>query len=300
VSRPLQAQAPINRIGAEETLRCGAEARPGLAQLRENGEMTGLAVDLCRAIAIAALGSGASVEMRLLMADNESEALPAIDVGFLSAAMIADKHLATAVLPGPVVYIDPIAVMVPDESSARSLKDLQGRILCLKIGSPGQRAFEAWLSRVAIAVGRLTFEEDVEMLDAYNVGACEAVVGYTTQLADMRLATGVDRRHSRIIEEPLALGLYLAVTPVGGGPWSTRIAWVLGAVIAAESKPSPWRVPEMPSAGLRQGWLQEVENALGGYGSMRDRHLGEHSPLGLVIWPNAPWPAGLLLPITNE
>jgi general L-amino acid transport system substrate-binding protein len=297
---PLLAQGSIDRIGAKHILRCDAEARPGLAELQNDGKMTGLAVDLCRAIAIAAVGPAARVEMSLHRADNEFDALRSIDVAFLSAAAIADNQLASAVLPGPVVYIDPIAMMVPEASSARSLKDLEGRIVCLMIGSPVQRALEAWLHRRAITVGRLTFEEDVELLDAYNVGGCDAVVDYATRLAEMRRATGVNRRRSRIIEEPLALSPFLAVTPVGDGEWSARVAWILQAVIAADSEPSPWRVPEMPATGLRPGWRQEVESALGTYGSMRDRHLGEHSPLGLVIWPNAPWPAGLLLPITNE
>lgn len=294
---PALAQGTIGRVRAENALRCAAEPRPGLADAGDDGRITGLAVDLCRAVAIAVLGPAGRVEVSLLEAENEFEKLRhgAADVAFLSGAAIADHHLGPVLAPGPVVFIDPVALMVPVSSPAQSPHDLGGRTVCLMIGSSGQRALEASLGTDGIAISRLAFEEAVEMLDAYNVGNCDAVVEHTTRLARMRRTAGINHLQSRILVPPLALIPVFAATPVTDGAWAGLVSWTLHALIAADGKPSPWRAaPAAPLPDLRSGWLADVQAALGTYGAMRERHLGAGSPLGLPAWPNAPWPEGLL------
>jgi general L-amino acid transport system substrate-binding protein len=83
-------------------------------------------------------------------------------------------------IPGPIVFIDPIMAMVPVSSPVRFLRDFEGLAICVMIGSPAQRALEANLSQHQITPRRLAFEEEVEILDAYNVGNCDAMVGDTT------------------------------------------------------------------------------------------------------------------------
>jgi general L-amino acid transport system substrate-binding protein len=303
LAAPVHAQDTVGRIRADNALRCAAEPRPGFAGAADDGRITGLAVDLCRAVAIALLGPGGRVEVSLL--DGESAFAPvrhsAVDVAFLSGAAIADNHLGAVLVPGPVVFIDPIAVMVPVSSAARSPSDLGGRTVCLMIGSPGQRALEAALAAAGTTVSRLAFGEDVEMLDAYNVGNCEAVVDHATRLARMRRTAGINNLQSRILAPPLALTPMLAATPVTDSAWAGLIAWTLHLLIADDGRPSPWRATAAPPLpGLRSDWLADVQAALGSYAAMRERHLGGGSPLGLPPWPNAPWPEGLLPRLTFD
>src|ERR1700731_4855339 len=92
---PAGAQGTVGRVRAENALRCAAEPRPGFADTSHGGGITGLAVDLCRAIAIALLGPASRVEVSLVAADNQFEPLRhgAADVMFLSGAAIVDHHL---------------------------------------------------------------------------------------------------------------------------------------------------------------------------------------------------------------
>lgn len=298
---PVHAQGTISRIRAENTLRCAVEPRPGFADARPDGRITGLGVDLCRAVTIALLGPDGRVDVSLVETDDQFEGLRhgAADLALLSGAAIADHRLGTSVLPGPVVFIDPITLMVPVSSMVQSLHDLGGRTVCVMIGSSAQRALEDQLDGVAIS--RLAFGEDVEMLDAYNVGNCDAVVEHATRLAQMRRAAGINRLQSRILARPLALTPVLAATPVTDGAWAGLVSWTLQLVIAADGKPSRWRATAAaPLGDLRAGWLSDMKAVLGTYAAMRDRHLGAGSPLGLTAWPNAPWPEGLLPRLTFD
>ena len=60
----------LDRVKAEGVVRCGASARPGFAAAGED-RITGLAVDLCRAVAVAVLGPRGRVEFRLYAAPRD-------------------------------------------------------------------------------------------------------------------------------------------------------------------------------------------------------------------------------------
>jgi general L-amino acid transport system substrate-binding protein len=122
----------LRRALAEQRLHCAAESRPGFAEA-DGGLIYGLADDLCRAMAIAILGPSGDAEMRVPDADVDFEPLRdgSIDVGFVSAETIAGHRLAPFVIPGPIVFIDPITAMVPVSSPVRFLRDFEGLTICV-------------------------------------------------------------------------------------------------------------------------------------------------------------------------
>ena len=295
---PAYAEGTLQRIRTDRVLHCALEPRPGFAEASADGEVKGLGVDLCRAVAIAVLDPTGRVEVSLPESGNEFDPLRrgTVDLAFLSADTMDEQNLMGSVLPGPIVFIDPIAVMVPASSPAQSPKDMNGATVCLMIGSPGQRALEATLGDAGVPFSRFTFEEDVEMLDAYNVGNCNAVVEQETRLAEIRKTNGVNHLQSRILAPPLALTPVYAATPNSDGAWSALVAEVVQAVLATGASQSRWRAPSFAAIPtLRAGWLADVRAALGTYADMRERHIGAQSPLRLPAWPNALWPDGLLL-----
>jgi general L-amino acid transport system substrate-binding protein len=288
LSPAANAESVLAHLRHTGVLTCAAESRPGFATENDQGQIHGLAVDLCRAVAVAVAGPKASVRMSLPEADNEFAPLArgAANLAFLSAAAIGEHHLAGTLIPGPVVFIDPIALMVPLGAAAQRPEDLAGHTICLMIGSPAQRALEATLGAAAAPIARLAFREDVEMLDAYNVGRCDGVVGDATYLADMRLSGGINHLQSRILLPPLALTPFIAATPAGDGAWASLVGWILNGLLA-DTVPEP--------SGLRPQWRRDVQAALGSYADMRERNLGAGSALKLPPWPNAAWPNGLLV-----
>lgn len=301
---PASAGQVLDRVHQEQVLRCGAEPRPGVAAAAAAGRIEGLAVDLCRAVAIAVLGPQGRIAFRLYGSRRDFDALREgqDELAFLSGTAIAAEGSAPQIVAGPTVFIDELALLVPQNSPVRRLQDLAGNTICLMIGSAAQRALEAAISRLRLSVARLAFEEDVEMLDAYNVQRCQAMAGEATRLAAMRLSSGINHLTSRILSPPLALSPVVAATGTADGEWSRLVRWLIQALILGDAPPSARRAGSdsvnLPAAalGLRPLWRQEVKDATGFYADMLRRRLGDGSPLRLARGPNAVWPDGLLLP----
>ena len=100
------------------------------------------------------------------------------------------------------------------------------------------------------------------MLDAYNVGRCDAVVADVTYLADMRLSRGINHLQSRILSPPLALTPFLAATPAADGSWAALVRWILNALVA-ETAPAP--------QALRPNWRATCRQPSAAYADMRER-----------------------------
>lgn len=291
----------VERIRAEGVLHCGAAERPGFAVIDPIQGPQGVAMELCRAVAIAVLGPSGRVTFSLYEApqtyDGVRQGRDAL--AFLTGGEIAEQGLAGAVVPGPTAFISTIGVMVPATSPARHLAELSGTTVCLMIGSTAQRALERIAASLHLAITRLPFEEDVEMLDAYNTGRCGAVVGEATYLAEMRQNAGVRRLESRLLPETLAAEPILAATPQTDGSWAADVAWVLAALLLDDAPRDSWTggkesLPAQNPPGLRSTWRADVAASLGSYGAIIHRNLTDR--LGLAPGPNALWPAGLLLP----
>jgi general L-amino acid transport system substrate-binding protein len=303
---PAQAGGAIERIRAEGVLRCGAVERMGIADAPPEGSaaggVVGIAVDVCRALAVAVLGPGGRVAFSLYDAPHSFDPLRngADEVGFLTGGEIAEQNLGAGVVPGPTIAISPVAVMVPDASAVRRLGDLSGQTVCVMIGSAPQRALETAAGMLHLSIARLAFEEDVEMLDAYNVGRCRAVVGEAGYLAGMRQTPGVGGLASRLLPETLGADPIVAVTAVADGAWAADVAWVFDGLLLEDVPAGAWQsagkdaLPARRLPGLRLGWQPEVVAAVGSYGAIVRRNLTDR--LGLAPGPNALWPAGLLLP----
>lgn len=259
---------------------------------------SGLALELCRAVAIAVLGPAAQVRFAVSQTDDPADGLARAkaDIVFLSGGSLSDRRLAEALIPGPVVFIDQVRLMVPAASPAATMADLGGKTICLIIGSPAQRALEAVLGSGTPPIARLSFREDVELLDAYNVGRCDAAVDDASRLEAMRRLPGINRLQSRMLDPPLSLTPLLVATGIEDGAWASLVFGVLNTLIANAAPESKWHArASFHGPGLREGWPAEVTSALGGYTAMRARSMGAAN-----TWPNAPWPEGLLTPPAND
>jgi len=268
------------------TLSCGAEPRAGFADTDSAGQITGVAVDLCRAAAVALIGERARVEFHLYDSDDalEKAHLRHEAILFLTREAVRAQKPGNDIEPGPVVFIDPVALMVPQESPVQQPSDLAGRTVCFMIASPAQRALEAYATDHALHLARLAFQEDVEMLDAYNAQRCEAAVGDSTYLATMRATPGAKHLVSRLLPTPLALNPILVATENGDTIWSKIVFRFMSDLISGADD---------PIFGLRPDWRNSVAASTGDYDAIIQRQL-VHG-LGLAPGLNQAWPKGALL-----
>lgn len=306
---PLLERSRLPEIKSRGHLACAAFPRPGLAHESEAGG-SGLFADLCHAIAIAALGPEAKYEFSTLELPKDADELAnnAFDVLFLSEREIADASLSGKVAPGPVAFHETHRLLVPLESSVSTPEDLAGKPVCFHESGQASLALDERFDRAKLEYIHTGFQEDVEMVDGFNVHFCAAVVSEATDLASIRLRKGVLKFDSRLLAEPLAVVPILTATPLSDPLWSAAVSWVVQFELAAERAQTNWRVGGAKAIsidgapfGLDAAWRENILAKVGDYGAIYARNLGEKSQLKLPRGVNAPWSAGgLFAPAVPE
>ena len=303
---PAAAGPVLDRVRAAGAVSCAAEEKPGFADRDEESSEPphGLAVDLCRAIAVSVLGVEGRASFTVLDAARSFDDARAgrFDVVFLSGGTLVAERLADRVALGPPAMIEAETVMVPEASPVRAVRDLAGASVCFMIGTGAQRALEGALERDHVAVKRLGFGEDVELRDAYNVGRCAAVAGDATFLAEVRQDGGVHGLKSRLLDAPLALDPVYLATGIDDGRWTAMAGTVLQALVLGSAPRSgfsgdgaePFARAATP-LGFRDGWYAEAVEATGTYADLWAKDLGEGSDLKLPPGPSQAWPAGVMV-----
>ena len=294
--------ATLDQVRAAGVLRCGGAPRPGLAgPAAEGGGMAGLEIDLCRAVAAAVLGDGALIEFHPYALGPDFERLRRGDdaVAFLTGSELLANNLLDAVVPGPAVFHQTNGVMVADDHPARNLSDLAGTMVCAEPGTGAERTLLAYVRGRGIAIRYSGWQEEEEMLDAFEVGRCPAVALETTALAAQRAEGQARGRPIRILPEPLSATPILTVTGLDDARWAAIVAWSMGALMppgaGAEALPVPGE-----GLGLTPGWQARAASG-GTYDALLARNLGAASPLRLPAGLDASWrDGGLLCPPRAE
>jgi len=293
------AAGTLDRIRAEGTLHCGGTVRPGLAFPEPDGKLIGLEVDLCRAVATAVLGPAARVDFHpyLLPASYDTLRHGQDELSFLTESEIIDADLAGTVLPGPPVFFESDAVLVPAESPARTIADLAGLNVCAEPGTGAERSIAPWFAARHLALSYFPFQESDEELDAYYAGHCSAMVNEITSIAALRLEAAGDGHPSRILPGQLAAYPIMAVTALGDPRWSALVGWITSAVM----RPQPAADTVATTFGLAPGWQDALRRAVGDYDAIFRRNLGSDSKLDLPPGLNTLWSeGGLFCPPYSE
>jgi general L-amino acid transport system substrate-binding protein len=289
----------LDRIRAAGVLHCGGTIRPGLAFPGPDGKLAGLEVDLCRAVAAAGVGPGARIPFNPHLLDPSYDPIRhgTDELSFLTESEIVAAGLTGAVLPGPPVFFESVAVLVPAESPARHVGDLAGLNICSEPGTGAERSIAPWFAARHLALSYFPFQESDEELDAFYAGRCSAMVNELTNVAAIRVEAETDGHPSRILPEPLAAYPVLAVTGLDDARWSALVGWVLQAVM----RPQPAADAVATSFGLKPDWQAQMDRAVGTYDAIFRRNLGRDTNLDLPAGLNAPSSAGgLFCPAYSE
>ncbi len=306
---PAVAGAVLDRVKVSGAIHCGAVQRPGLFDRTEAGPR-GLLVDVCRAVGMAVAGRPVTVEMTLLDGPPSYDAIRAgrDDLYFLSGAEIVDQKLGGAILPGPVVFHETSALMVADGLPAQQPADLAGQPICFLQGDVSHRHLEAFYAARHLPFVRMGYQEEVEMVDAFDAQMCHGLAGEATTLAEIRRSGGKNRRSGRILAEPLASFPIVAATGTGDAAWSAVVAWTVAALQDADRPKGDWTAGgldslpvEAPELGLAAGWQKAVVATTGTYADMIRSTIGDGSRLKLPPGANAlAGQGGLLAPLYAE
>ena len=307
------ARAPrstLARVRATKALVCGVNAEVGdYSRSDDHGAREAFDRDLCEAVAVAILGAGGKVVIRLFPDDQTGmDALRTGAVDLLPTLTVDFTHAThTGIGFSGVALWDGVGFMVPADSGVQRTEDLSGRTICLLDGTEVEESVRAWFRRKALEFNPFPFQEEGEMEAAFVTGGCAAISGDQTRLAATRVGFGAIAAKFRMLPEVVSKDpLAAASLRESEGDFGEIVDWVLQVLLAAEeagiSSASikagttgramagdmtvgrlAGRTHELGARlGLADDWAIHVVEAVGNYGEIYRRDLGDGSAMNMV------------------
>jgi general L-amino acid transport system substrate-binding protein len=307
----------LAQVLARGELVCGVSGElPGFSFVDQNGDYSGLDVDVCRAIAAALFDDPSKVEYRNLNAKERFTAVQTGEVDILSrnTTWSISRDTAVGLEFAPVVFYDSQALMVKAASNIKDLAQLKDKAICIQIGTSTEQNLTDQMRKRNIPYKPLVFEDVNTMFGAYSGGRCEAVTADRSQLTSRRTKFPQPNEHVILAEalskEPLAP----AVTD-GDSRWHDVVKWVIYGLIEAEEQGITTQnlAEQLKSAdpnrrrflgvegtigkdmGLTNDFAARIVKHVGNYGQIYDRNLGSKTPLNLARGQNNLWNQGGLM-----
>ncbi|BBA78893.1 extracellular solute-binding protein [cyanobacterium endosymbiont of Rhopalodia gibberula] len=297
-------------------LICGINGEvPGFSFVDENGQYSGLDVDICRAIAAALFDDPAKVEYRKLSAHERFTAVQAGEVDVLNrnTSWTVSRDTSVGVAFAPIVFYDGQGIMVTKASGATKLEDLEAKSICVLAGTTTEQNLADQMRRRGVENYNSVISDDVDALyAAYQEGRCEAVTSDRSQLVARRSVFPQKDDH-------VILGVFMSKEPLspvvadGDSNWFDAVKWITFATMQAEEfglmseNIGTFESSEDPNIrrflglddklgedmGLPNNFAFRIIKHVGNYGEIYERNIGQ--PLKLDRGLNKLWTDGGLL-----
>jgi general L-amino acid transport system substrate-binding protein len=306
----------LSDVKAKGFVQCGVN--PGLlgfAQPDAAGNWTGFDVDYCRAIAAAIFGDPTKVKYTALNATTRLPALESreIDVLVRNTTWTINRDTAHPLLFRAVNYYDGQGFMVRKGLNVKSALELSGAAICVQAGTTTELNLADYFKANNLQYNPVVFEKLEEVNAAYESGRCDVYTTDQSGLYSLRLSLKNPDEHiilpEIISKEPLG-----PAVRQGDDQWFNIVSWTAYALVNAEefgittanvdemkNSPNPdikrFLGTEEKSTigtdlGLDNAWAYNIIKAVGNYGEVFERNLGQASPLKIQRGLNALWNKG--------
>lgn len=287
----------------------------GFAEVSDQGDWKGLDIDLCKGLSSALFGT---YEGNLeIVPISWAQRWPAVQSGDVDVIIKASGWTMSRDTELNMNFSRPyligaFQVMSTKELGAEAVADLDGGSICVAAGTSTEKVMAAFLQSHNVEAELITFEKDEEVSSAYFGGRCDGVIQWGPALAAIRLQADNPDDHM-ILPDVIALEAEGIVVPHGDDNWHDIMNWLLATLWFAEQEgvtqanvadmkanPPSTAVGTMLGAnpgygsrlGLSDDWGYNVIKAIGNFGEVYERNLGEGSPYKLPRGINNLWNKG--------
>ncbi len=305
----------LDDVRAKGFVQCGvSQGLPGFSNPDEQGNWTGIDVDVCRAVAAAIFGDSEAVKYSPLSAKERFTALQSGEIDVLSRnttwTLVRDTALGLNF--AGVNYYDGQGFMVRKDLGVTSALELDGASVCTNIGTTTELNLSDYFRANNMSFEPVVFEKADEVVAAYDSGRCDVYTTDQSGLAAQRIKLSDPDAHvilpEIISKEPLG-----PVVSHGDDRWLDVVKWTLYAMIEAEelgvtsanvdqmrdtsSNPAVKRLlgtegDTGKSLGLPGDWAYNIVKQVGNYGESYERYVGPNTSLMLERGLNALWTDG--------
>jgi general L-amino acid transport system substrate-binding protein len=308
----------LDNVLERGVLRCGVNGEiPGLSYRDDSGAWSGIDVDLCRAVAAAALGSSEKVELIPLKTSERFSALreDRVDLLARNTTWTQARDLGEGVSFAAIYYYDGQGFMVPRSTNTLSTLELDRATICAIADTTSSESAVRYFKRHRMAMELRQYPDFDSAMQAYLAGECSTVTTDRSQLYSIRagLANPAEQRilPEVISREPLAPAVrkgetrmldlarwtvYTLINAEELGITSSNVATAKARAQNAEVRTLLDLDGDTAKAiGIEPGWGYRLLLAVGNYAEVFERNLGKPSGLDIKRGMNALWNHGGLL-----
>jgi general L-amino acid transport system substrate-binding protein len=313
---PAQAGKTIDAIKARGQLVCGVNTGlAGFSAADSQGNWTGLDVDVCKAIAASLLGDASKVKWVPLNAQQRFTALQSGEVDILSrnTTWTLTRDASLGMQFTGVTYYDGQGFMVPAKGKIKSAKQLKGATVCVQSGTTTEKNLTDFSRANKLDIKPVVFEKVEAATGAYFTGRCQAYTTDASGLASQRKQEAKNPADHLILPELISKEPLGPAVRRGDDEFFAIAKWVVYALVEAEeygltqanveqqqkssTDPVVQRILGTSEdtgklLGLDKDWAFRAIKAVGNYGEIFDRNVGEKSQLGLPRGVNNLWNKG--------
>lgn len=300
---PAFAQQTLETVKERGILNCQVGLpTPGFYALSDDGTWSGMDVDLCRAVSTAIFGDPDQVEYQSVTSAVRFTSLANAESDMLSRTTtwtaVRDTQLGLDFTT--VNFYDGQGFLVPADSGITSALELDGGVICVLTGTTTELNLADYFRANGMSFTPVTNENVNVLVETYLGGGCDAYTNDKSGLAARRSAFPSPDEHTLLPEtvskEPLG-----PVVRQGDDAWANLVRWVIFGIINAEELGvTSANVDEMTSSvdpniarllgsegdigeglGVTPTFMVDVIKAVGNYGEIYERHIGENTPIGI-------------------
>ncbi len=311
----------LDTIKQRGKLVCGVNTGlAGFGSPNDQGQWSGLDIDLCKAVAAAVFGDASKVDYKPLNAEQRFTALQSGEVDMLARnstwTLSRDTQLGLDFVA--VNYYDGQGFMVRKEAGVKSALELKGATVCVQEGTTTEKNLGDFDKANNLGLQPVKFKESDQARGAYDDGRCDAYTTDASGLAAER--TALKNPDDNIIlpelisKEPLG-----PVVRHGDNKWGDIVRWSFFAMLVAEEHGiTQANVDDVKAKngtdnananaevqrllgitpgygkglGLDDAWAVNIIKAVGNYGESFERNVGAQTKLKLERGLNALWTKG--------
>lgn len=293
---------------------CGvSQGLPGFSNPDNEGNWSGVDIDLCRAVAAAIFGDDKKAKFKPMSAKVRFTELQSGQIDLISRnttwSMYRDTKLGVDFIA--VNYYDGQGFMVRRDLGVKSALELDGASLCSNAGTTTELNAADYFRTHKMQYEINTYENSNEAVGAYDIGRCDAYTTDQSALYAQRLKLNDPSAHiilpEIISKEPLG-----PAVRQGDDQWGDIVRWSYYAMLAAEELGvTSQNVEEMKESrnpairrllglegtlgenlNLSADWAYHIIRTVGNYSESFDRNLGAGSELKIERGLNALWKNG--------
>lgn len=313
-AQPSRAGSPtFDAVRSRGQVVCGTAADlPGFASVDNHGNWRGLYVDVCRAVAAAALGDATKVRFVPTTLLNRLPMLQTGEIDLLvsNTTWTLSREASLGLAFTGVTFYDGQGFLVKKALGVTSARQLDGATICVQPGSTTELNLADYFRRNNMKMTPVVIDDLAILREAFLSGRCDAYTIGTAALAAFRAGLGSGA------EETIVLPEVFSKEPLGPAvrrddwQWFDLVRWTSFAMSIAEeagldstnverlaaesSDPDVRRFTGRegrfgPMLGVDETWAVHIVRQVGNARESWDRNV---APLGLPRGINRLWTEG--------